>query len=148
MQNIKSFLDELTTNPKAIEKLQAKGELKTNEEKLQAILEIGKDLGYELSAEELSEALKEKAAALKERTDAQAEEVETLDDDELATAAGGKKEHSECKDTYRNRENCWVKDGCDVVNIKYSGYVCHLSQQLCDNNQTETLINVITNLIP
>ncbi len=148
MANIKAFLDELVSNPKAAELLKGKGEPKSEEEKIKAILEVGKELGYALTADELTAALKEKGEALKARTDAQASEVEKLDDDDLAQASGGKKEHSNCKDTFRDRENCWLKDGCDIVNIRYDDYVCHYTQQLCDNNQAEQIIKIIPELIP
>ena len=59
----------------------------------------------------------------KEKTEALAQEIQKLDDSELEKAAGGK-DHDECKDTYKNRENCVYNDACDLVYQWYPGYIC------------------------
>ena len=56
-------------------------------------------------------------------TEANVAKLEKLPDGELTQIAGGKGD-PDCKDTYKNRENCWSNDGCDVVYHDYDNYIC------------------------
>ena len=88
MKSVENFLDELASKPEAMAKL-GQGEHKTKGDWLGALLELGKAWGYDLTAEELTAALREKGEALRKRTDAQAEAVRSLDEEALEGAAGG-----------------------------------------------------------
>ena len=61
---------------------------------------------------------------MKRKAQAAKDEIENLSEQELAEVAGGKG-HSDCRDTFKDRENCWVNDGCDHIYEDYRGYLCH-----------------------
>ena len=131
MKSVENFLDELASKPEAMAKL-GQGEHKTKGDWLGALLEIGKAWGYDLTAEELTAALREKGEALRKRTDAQAEAVEALDDREMEQITGGRGDT--CAVTYKDRENCPSTDGCDTVVNRYKSYNCfynHRNPLLC-----------------
>ena len=76
--------------------------------------------GYNVSPEEITSFIRE---AEEERRKKTAGKIEELSDQELEAVAGGK-DHPECKDTYKDYENCWVEDGCDNILIRYDAYLC------------------------
>ena len=123
IEKVKEILEKLASDPKAQELFKSLEQPKSEEEKASKMIEAAKQLGYDLSVEDLAEYLKNAVAARKEKTDAKAEAIQKLDDSELEKAAGGK-DHDECKDTYKNRENCVYNDACDLVYQWYPGYIC------------------------
>ena len=121
--NIGAILDELRTEPRTAELLKGKEAPKTPEEAVEMYAAVAKELGYDLTAEELTAYIREQDAARKARTEERAEAVRRLDDSEIAAVTGGG-EHADCKDTFKDYENCWFNDACDMVMNSYPGYKC------------------------
>ena len=86
--------------------------------------ETAKRLGFELSESDITGADEEAAKCRAEKTDEAVSCIESLSDEELDEVSGGGN-HKECSDTFKDRENCWFNDGCDVTITDYSGYICH-----------------------
>lgn len=139
-EKITQFLDALGKEPKAAEAYKKIGEAATNEEKIALFLGLAKDMGFDLTEEEIKAYIKERMAATEKKAGA----IEQVDDDELAKVAGGKKEHSECLDTYRIGENCWVTDACDAVLQGYPGNECGSTQVICQGQQGNLICNILT----
>lgn len=55
--------------------------------------------------------------------------IQALDLDDLEAVAGGKSDHEECLDTFKNKENCWYNDGCDHIFNAYDDYICKRSSK-------------------
>ena len=86
-EKIRKFLEILGTDAKA---LLNDGKLpQSEEEKMQAILRLAKEKGFDLTPANLENYLRETVAARKEKTEAQAEKVVKLADSDLEKAAGG-----------------------------------------------------------
>ena len=124
IEKVKEILEKLASDPKAQELFKSLEQPKSEEEKASKMIEAAKQLGYDLSVEDLAEYLKNAVAARKEKTDAKAEAIQKLDDSELEKAAGGKG-HDACKDTYKDKENCWWNDACDLNHQMYTDYICN-----------------------
>ncbi len=143
MADIKAFLDQIASNPKLVEKLERKGQTKTETEKIKALLDIGKELGYVLTAEDLKAYFIKQEQNLREKTDAQTQEIQKLDDNELALASGGIMTKRECKYTYLIWENCLFSDKCDRV---FVSYLSDLDDQYKDFCVPNAAVNVGDNL--
>ena len=61
---------------------------------------------------------------MRRRTDKNEDGIEALSEQELGVASGGKAPYEKCHVSYKDRENCWVADGCDNVIVMYPGYLC------------------------
>ena len=123
-KTIQTILDEIRKNPKAAEFLKEKEAAGTPEEAGALWASAAAELGHSITAEEIGEYIKTSEDELKQKAQAAGDEIQSLSEDELKEVAGGK-DHSSCKDTYKDRENCWIHDGCDVINNHYSDYKCH-----------------------
>ncbi len=121
MDKITKLLEEMRTNPKAKELIQEAGVPKTEEEFIRLYTEIASKLGFDATEEEIRAGI---AALIRERREKTAADIEKLSDVEVEKAVGGDKGHSECKDTYLDRENCRLDDGCDHFYHDYNGYIC------------------------
>ena len=123
IEEIKNKLEELQNDPKASELIE--GHDKTD--KAEAIADVAQKLGYDLKAADLKEYISIMEAEIKARTEAVADNIASVQDDDLGDVAGGAEtigvKHHSCKATYLNRENCWWTDGCDIVITKYWDYV-------------------------
>ena len=124
-EEIKKVFEELKTDPRAKELIGSQGTSSDRCALIQIYAEAAQKLGFEVTPEELSSYIKEQEKVRGEKTRESASEIMNLDDEVLDQVAGGKKEKDECKDTYRDRENCWVTDACDIVLEWYDGYECH-----------------------
>ncbi|MBR5336956.1 MAG: hypothetical protein IK152_03135 [Lachnospiraceae bacterium] len=84
--------------------------------------EIAEKLGYGVTPDDFKEYYDEAEKIIRSKTDAI---ILTIPDEELNMVAGGKNEgHSDCKNTYYDKENCWFNDGCDNVYHMYDKYLC------------------------
>jgi hypothetical protein len=123
IEEIKNKLEELQKDPKASELIE--GHDKTD--KAEAIADVAQKLGYDLKVVDLKEYMSAMEAEIKARTEAVADNIVSIHDDELDAVAGGSQpmgpKHGNCKDTFLNRENCWWNDGCDAINTKYWNYI-------------------------
>ncbi len=141
------FLEEIKGKPEIVQKLKGMEPAKNMEEKLKVLLGIARENGYEISEEDLKDYLAGKESARQEKTDAQIAEIENMADEELAVVAGGVKENEECKDTYRDKENCWVNDGCDAVLQRYEGYECSMTQHICPGNMVDKVPDLLSLIV-
>ena len=81
-------------------------------------------MGFSISESEIADGIKGMIEEQKASTAEAEESVKELDLDVLENVAGGKAEHAECMDTYKDKENCWYEDGCDMVFYGYKDYIC------------------------
>ncbi len=124
MEKAKKFFDILNTDPKAQELLQDCAKPEKPEDVLKAYVDIAGKLGISLTEEDIKNHMEEEKAAVKSRTESAVSQIEELPDDALDAVAGGKGERSDCKNTYKDKENCWFNDGCDNVYHLYDDYLC------------------------
>ena len=117
-------LDRFNKDPKIREALQGASIPGKVEEAVPFFAELAKKNGYDLKEEDFITAIREVAKQRKAHTEEAAAEIERLSDDEVTQAAGGKKDHSICNDTFQDRENCWFNDGCDKNIEFYTNYQC------------------------
>ena len=97
----KKFLFEYAANPEAMKLLNEYPHPETLEDGAGMLAEIAGKLGIAFTPEEMTEAIGEAEAARKARTDAAAEDLTALEDDDLGEVAGG------LKDTV-----CWADYYC------------------------------------
>ena len=117
-------LARIQKDPRVKEALGSLKSLNNNDILVSRLVEIAAEYGYELKEADILQALQAAEARRKADTEAAAAQVERLTDDEVAKAAGGGQK-ANCKDTYMDRENCWITDGCDQVSEIYPDYKCH-----------------------
>ena len=123
-EKIIELLEELRIDPKAQEALEKIKESKYAEEVTAILAALAKERGFEISEQDFAEAIRAAVEQRKAQTEEAAARVERLTDDDVAKAAGGKKDHSQCLDSFRNAENCWYTDGCDHNYQDYDNYIC------------------------
>lgn len=138
IEKVKEILEKIINDPKAQELFNGLKQPESEEEKAVKMIEVAKQLGYDLKAEDLKEYLKDAVAARKEKTEAQADAIQKLDDSELETAAGGGG-NPDCKYTYRDEENCWWNDACDLNHRMYASYICSHNH----NNKVCSLLDMV-----
>lgn len=122
IEEIKNKLEELQKDPKASELIEDHDKT----DKAEAIADVAQKLGYDLKVVDLKEYMSAMEAEIKARTEAVADNIVSIHDDELDAVAGGVQpigpKHKNCKDSFSNGENCWWNDGCDVINTQYWNY--------------------------
>ena len=123
-EKVKQFLETLKNDPEAAKLLKGYETSADQAGEFRIYAEIASQLDYDITEEELKAYMEEAAAFTAEKTEEAAAQIEELSDDVLDGVAGGK-EHKNCKDTYRNYENCWITDGCDQIYVMYDDYLCH-----------------------
>ena len=79
--------------------------------------------GYNVSSEEIASFIREAEEERRKKTQENAGKIVELSDQELDKVAGGG-DHSDCSYTYKDKENCWCYDACDIVDIYYTAYIC------------------------
>ena len=85
----RKFLMEYAANPEAMKLLNEYPQPETLGDGAKILSEIAGKLGIAFTAEEVAEAIGEAEAARKARTDAAAEDLTALEDDDLVEVAGG-----------------------------------------------------------
>jgi len=129
-EKVREALDQLRADPKAKELFAAIPEPESREDYIQAYVQVAGEMGMNLTEKEVSDCLAEQEAAVKTATDSAAETIRKLGREELDAVAGGG-EHSNCDYSFKDKENCWLQDGCDCAFRHPSGYVCKRSLN-CD----------------
>ena len=128
MENLETskLMEQLKRDPKAKEVREQIRNAGDEEEKITLLISFAKELGYDLTREDLQTYIREETERLAKKTDAQSDVIQRLNDDEVANVAGGKHYNStdRCQDTYLDKENCWITDGCDNDVIMYPSYKC------------------------
>jgi hypothetical protein len=122
--NVELFFEKLSSDPNAKELFKGKEKPENKDELLSSYRTAARTYGYELTAEELSDYVREKSEERKRATINAAKAVQSLPDDALSGVAGGG-DHEDCKDTFMDMENCWVTDACDMVFNMYDKYKCN-----------------------
>lgn len=111
MTDIKKFFEQTMKEERA-QALLATYEKPDSEEGVCRIYaEIAAQLGVEITTQQIAAYLAQDRASGE------------LDDEELAQLTGGG-DHAACKQSFKDKENCWWKDACDLINSKYDGYQC------------------------
>ena len=123
MEKVKAFMEYLGS-PEGLELLRGKGKPSGPADACKVYAELAQEKGFDVSADDIAAYVRSQSKDRKEKTDAAAEAVERVADDEMDRVAGGG-DYPECKDTFKQRENCWSNDGCDVANNHYKYYACH-----------------------
>ena len=109
---IQKFLDAVRNDPKAKELIKAMPVPKDDKEASEGYVKIAKELGFDLTADEILAGLKSMEQAQK----AQSEKV-SLDDADLENVAGGV---LGCSTTHDPGEWCWFSDSCSYVITYYN----------------------------
>ena len=123
-QEIARILEEVRSDPDLAKALREQKPARTPDEAAAVWADAAARLGYSLSAKELSAYVREAEEDRKKKTLESSAGIESLSEEEMAEAAGGKG-HDKCETSYRDRENCWFADACDNVAVIYPGYKCH-----------------------
>jgi len=134
-EKVIEFLKALKEHESAEEMIRKYPEPETAEDRIRIYAQIAGEMGHDVSEEDLKEYVAAKEKHLREKAEAASEEIQELPADDLSSVAGGKG-HSNCKDTYKDKENCWVNDACDIVNHHYKGYQCHYNNECAHQNFT------------
>ena len=110
----KKFLMEYASNPEAMKLLNEYPQPETLGDGAKILSEIAGKLGIAFTAEEMAEAIGEAEAARKARTDAAAEDLTVLPDDELGEIAGGDNgnKDEECSQNYIRDTSCYFDYYC------------------------------------
>ena len=121
---IAKILEEVRANPDVVEELREQDSPGTLEEVAAVWTKAAVSLGHSVSEEEISAYIREAEEEMRRKAQDTKDEIETLSEQELEDVAGGKG-HSQCQVSYKDKENCWIADGCDNVAVVYPGYKCH-----------------------
>ena len=124
-EKIQDMIKALSADPKAQELLANAVQPEDQEGEISVYADVARQLGYDITEADLKDYIEKTADLVAERTKEAEAGIQELSDEVLEKVAGGK-DHNSCKDTYKDRENCWVNDGCDNVYNMYSDYVCHI----------------------
>ena len=111
------FLRGLKTNEKAKELLQGRETPKNRDDAIKAYAEVAKELGEDISAEDITQALKEIEAEIHQKTEAVSANMIDLEDDDLEDVAGGATplpSSGGCGLTQKILDMCWKNDVCSV----------------------------------
>ena len=110
------FLRELRTNEKAKELLQGRERPKTKEDAIKAYAEVAKELGEDISPEDITQALKEIEAEIHQKTEAVSADMQELKDDDVENVAGGiHPEILKCGEAMQAIfDLCWKNDVCSI----------------------------------
>ena len=120
MNEVKELIRKLATDPKGKELLGAAKEPKTMEEAADMYLGFAKELGVEVSREEILAFLQLKEKNQQEAAAKAEESVKmTLDDAALDKVAGGST-YTLCDETFNAGEWCWASDSCSLVITCYT----------------------------
>lgn len=117
IENAKRFFEELGANEKAQELLRAAGLEDTADDAL-VLAKVARETGYEVGDDDMRELLAAMQKLQAAASDAVADQVRDLDDEELDTVAGGGEDPA-CRDSFSNNDNCLIVDRCDKVIVIY-----------------------------
>lgn len=127
---IEKFIEQIKSDPDVQELLRNRPKGNDREDGLKVYAELAAQLGYTFTEADLKEAVEEKRNLRMEKTEAAAAGLQELPDDALDRVAGGK-DHKDCRNTYKDREDCWKSDSCDWVVHLYDHSICAWYYYLC-----------------
>ena len=108
---VQKFLNAVRTDPRAKELEEAMAAPKSDKEAIEGYLKLAKDLGFDMTADELIAGLK----GLEQNQKAQTDKI-ALDTEDLENVAGG---NETCIDTHVEGEWCWFTDSCEHLITNY-----------------------------
>ena len=110
---VQKFLDALRNDPRAQELIKDMPVPESDEEAVACYAKLAKDLGFDLTTDDIKAGLK----AMENDRKAQSDKV-SLDADDLENVAGGANEG--CNDTHSDGEWCWFTDSCSYIITYYA----------------------------
>jgi hypothetical protein len=123
MDEIKKFFEELKKDENA-SKLFSGKKPDTEEELIDCYIKVAEQLGYSITAEALKEEMDKTAAEIAKKNDSTIEGIKEVSVEDMDAVAGGRMLWN-CEYTYKDEENCWSQDACDVIITSYYGYKCN-----------------------
>ncbi len=123
-EKIQEFLGKLQNYSNSSELMKGMEAPCNQDEEIKAYAELAGKLGYDITESDLKEYLNWASNRMQQKTEEASSQIQKLSDEILDKVAGGK-DHDDCKDTYKDSENCWFNDGCDNVINYYDEYVCN-----------------------
>lgn len=124
VDKVRDFIKAVKTNEELSKVAREKTEGKSPDEVIKYYAELAPTMDFDVTEEDLRECFINEPSKLQQRTDATIAKVQELDINELDEVAGGYADSPECADTYRDHENCWYNDGCNVIFNRYRWYKC------------------------
>ena len=129
LEKVKELVKAVESDPESREVLQSLIMSADKDGIASFLAEAAKRLGIDVTEEDILETIAEKERNQKNKTEESIADVEKIPDDGLdhvAGGAGGCEWLSYwCSDTYQDRENCLLDDGCDKSINHYARYKCH-----------------------
>ena len=118
MEEVRKFLEEMKTNPKAKQMIENLVVPRNDKQAIEGYYSVAKALNYSFSPEELTEGLIDVAKEKKEKTKEAANQVkQSVSEEDLDQVAGG--QLLSCESTADPGEWCWLSDYCDVIVTDY-----------------------------
>ena len=118
MNEVQELIRKLAMDPKGKELLAGAKEPETIREVADMYLGFAKELGIEVSREEILAFMRQKEKAQQAASEKAEKAVKVaLEEQDLEKVAGG----AECADTYQEGEMCWFTDSCSIIIKSYSG---------------------------
>ena len=110
VEKAKQFLKEYRNNKEAVKIMKQFSEPKSSDEAIAQFVETAGKLGTRITAEDMAKAIRELTEEMKAKTDAAAEDLTALEDDDLGKAAGGRVEiGADCEKLHEEGwENFWA----------------------------------------
>lgn len=122
--NVRELFEELISNEKTRELLKDREKPETIGEVADTYEKIAKELGIDLTAEEIRTIVQEEEETRKVKTDDVAKAIFELQDSELDGVTGGDGYDERCRYSFKDKENCWFQDACDGAWHNYDNYIC------------------------
>ena len=120
------FLKAVKQDPMAMKTLKEISGSYINQNMAPILSDVAKKLNYDISSEDISEALKQEDAAVKSATDKNVESILKVDDDELSEVAGGEDLYTRgCTARHLRLKSEGCIDTSTFLNICYSADNCY-----------------------
>lgn len=115
-KNAERFLNELESNEKIKEALADTPRSETPEEHIKVLTEAANKVGYDFTADELSELISAKQKETQAKTDEAAAQIRELDPKEMDMVAGGFFIFKDvCEYSFNSTDKCWFEDQCEMA---------------------------------
>jgi putative sterol carrier protein len=120
------FLKAVKQDPMAMKTFEEISKSYLNQNMAAILSDVAKKLNYDISSEDISEALKQEDEAVKSATDKNVESIIEVDDDELSEVAGGEDLYTRsCTTRHLRLESEGCIDKATFWNICYSADNCY-----------------------
>ena len=120
------FLKAVKQDPMAMKTFEEISKSYINRNMAAILSDVAKKLNYDISSEDISEALKQEDAAVKSATDKNVESILEVDDDELSEVAGGEDLYTRsCTTRHLRLKSEGCIDTATFWNICYSADNCY-----------------------